>query len=114
MSALLLQPQTFTVSLELLTGALRGQIWHLDGPRFLIGADPRCNLKLNHPEVNSLHCGILVDRYSVRIRDFGSILGTKLDGQLISRDCRLQDGDVISVACTLIRVNISANSSARF
>lgn len=106
-SAFVSPEKSFTVSIEFLTGSQRGQKWELDNPRFLIGSDPRCNLKINHPDINPLHCGILINRYSVRIRDFGSVLGTKLDGRYIDRDCRLKDGDVVSIACTLVKVNIA-------
>lgn len=64
---------------------------------FLIGRRPECHLRPHSPTVSGLHCAIAAWAGKVRIRDLKSRNGTYLNGQLVSGEVAVQDGDRLQV-----------------
>ncbi len=93
------------VSLTILTGTHRGQTITALGPRFLIGSGPQCQLKITSPGIATVHAALLLDGYTVRVRDMGCLGGTKVNGEIVTGDRWLAPGDHIELGHTLIQIN---------
>ena len=66
-------------TLKVLGGPLSGQSLRL--PRkFLIGRAEDCDLRLESDFVSTYHCILLLDDYTLRLRDLGSKNGTFVNG----------------------------------
>jgi predicted component of type VI protein secretion system len=65
--------------------------------RFLIGRSDECHLRPNSELVSRIHCQITVDGETVRLRDLGSSNGTIVNGERLSDEVVINDGDLIQV-----------------
>jgi len=99
------EPRITSASLTILTGTHRGQRIAALGPRFLIGAGPQCQLKLTSPGIATVHAALLLDGYTVRLRDMGCLGGTKVNGEIVTSDRWLEPGDHIELGHTLIKID---------
>src|SRR5687767_14486247 len=62
-----------------------------------IGHAKTAGLRIPHPAVSSIHCTITWEEDQVTLRDAGSQLGTKINGQPVTVEVPLFDGDQITV-----------------
>jgi len=84
--------------LSVSAGAARGRLIAVSGPKFLIGRDPGCNLRLGSPMVSKLHAALLRRDDRFFLRDLGSTNGTILNGRsLRGGEAELHPGDRIQV-----------------
>ncbi len=89
-------------------GGSKGRPVAVHGPRFVIGRQPDCQLRLGSPLVSKLHAAI--DRRDGRtfLVDLGSTNGTVLNGRpLRGKEAEIHDGDRIQVGpaiCTVATV----------
>jgi pSer/pThr/pTyr-binding forkhead associated (FHA) protein len=65
-----------------------------------IGRDPRLDVVLDDPTVSRHHAQITVREGTVAIRDLNSTSGTFVNGEPVSRERPLHDGDVVAVGGT--------------
>src|SRR5436189_3639266 len=65
--------------------------------RFLIGRSDECHLRPNSELVSRVHCQVSVEGDTVRLRDLGSSNGTIVNGERISDEVVLNDGDLVQV-----------------
>ncbi|MCG6158589.1 FHA domain-containing protein [Rubinisphaera margarita] len=93
-----------SVSLTILTGTLRGQTITATGPRFLIGSGLQCQLQITSPGIATVHAALLLDGYTVRVRDMGCLGGTKVNGEMIANDRWLEPDDHVELGHTLIKI----------
>jgi pSer/pThr/pTyr-binding forkhead associated (FHA) protein len=75
-------------SVKLLGGPFSGQIVRL-ARKLLIGRAEDCDLRIESDFVSRYHCILLLDEYSLRLRDLGSKNGTFVNG------CRIGTNAVI-------------------
>ncbi len=93
------------VWLRIQIGSARSRSIAIYGPKFVIGRDRSCHLRLGSAMVSKLHAAIELRDKRIFVRDSGSTNGTMVDGRII-RDaeieihdgCRIQVGPVV---CTL-------------
>ena len=84
--------------LKILTGPLSGQMIAIPSGKLLIGREDDCHLRSTCELVSRHHCVLLLDEYTLRIRDLGSRNGTFVNGRRIVRgELILLHGDVVSV-----------------
>jgi anti-anti-sigma factor len=93
------------VWLRVQVGAAKGRPIGIYGPRFLIGRDRSCHLRLGSAMVSKLHSSIEVRDGRVFVRDLGSTNGTIVDGRTLrDAEAEILDGARIQigpVVCTL-------------
>jgi hypothetical protein len=66
--------------------------------KLLIGRETDCHLRLDSKSVSAHHCVLLLDEYTLRIRDLGSTNGTLLNGNRIGKhESILLHDDTISI-----------------
>jgi pSer/pThr/pTyr-binding forkhead associated (FHA) protein len=96
-----------------ISGPFRGQTFQIPRGKFIIGREPDCHLLLNGSFVSRHHCVLLMDDYTVRIRDLGSKNGTYVNGDLAPTGERiLAHGDTVRVADLVIRVDLESVGGA--
>jgi predicted component of type VI protein secretion system len=66
------------------------------GPKLLIGRAEDCDLRLESDFVSNYHCILLLDEYTLRLRDLGSKNGTFVNGRRVGTSAiiLLQDDNV--------------------
>ena len=79
-------------------GRAKGQAVAVPGPRFLIGRDPRCQLRPHSRAISRLHTAIERRGDRVFIRDCASLNGTTLNGrELRGERAEAYDGDRLRI-----------------
>jgi anti-anti-sigma factor len=93
------------VFLRVHVGAAMGRSIAIYGPRFVIGRDRSCHLRLGSAMVSKFHSVIELRDDRIFVRDLGSTNGTIVDGRALrDAEAELRDGDRIQigpVVCTL-------------
>lgn len=79
------------------TGPLNGQRWSLTGD-MVIGRDEGCEVCIPSRQVSRQHARLTPTRKGALLEDLGSKNGTYCNGQILTEQAQLQDGDVISIA----------------
>lgn len=92
------------VELSVENGPDAGKTAILTAPDGVIGRSETCCLPLSDGSVSREHACIRVDGTELRIADLGSRHGTQLNGELITSEQPLTDGDEIKIGDTVITV----------
>jgi hypothetical protein len=66
-------------------------------PRFIIGRSAECQLRPNSELISRHHCQISVNGDEVTIMDLGSSNGTIVNGERITEEVPINDGDLVQV-----------------
>ncbi len=69
----------------------------LKGDVVLIGRLPSCDIRVLEKQVSRRHCRIVRSREGWILSDAGSMLGTYVNGELLMRPYRLEQGDQVRV-----------------
>jgi len=85
------------VKFKLLKGSHTGKEVKLPTPKCLIGRNDDCHLKPQSEAVSRRHCVIITTDSEVMIRDLNSRNGTHVNGEKITGDTVLLNGDVVKV-----------------
>jgi pSer/pThr/pTyr-binding forkhead associated (FHA) protein len=95
--------------ITVISGPFRGQTFQIPRGKFIIGRESDCQLFLDSNFISRHHCVLLMDDYTLRIRDLGSKNGTYVNRDLAPTGERiLVHGDTIRVADLLFRVEITS------
>ncbi len=79
-------------------GPFAGQIIDVRGGKLVIGREEDCHLRPDSEFVSRHHCALLLDDYTLRIRDLGSKNGTFVNGRRIGTgDTILLQDDVVAI-----------------
>ena len=102
-------------SLLITEGPASGTTFALENHRVvMIGRDEKCTFQLLDPEVSRMHLQIKrdpeTDRYSAA--DFKSHNSVSVNGNRISEDTPLNDGDIISIGHTTIAFSMDEKPDA--
>ena len=81
------------------------------GRQIVIGRRADADLRLAEPASSGIHAKIFAGTDGIRIRDLGSLNGTRVNGQRIVESL-LRDGDRISIGRVTIRVSDSPSTKA--
>jgi hypothetical protein len=79
------------------SGPLNGQRWNLDRS-VVIGRESGCEVMIPNRMVSRFHARITPTGAGIVLEDLGSKNGTHLNGELVTSQVVLQDGDIIQVA----------------
>jgi len=92
--------------LVVVKGRPEGMEIPLPMPQFLIGRDPRCNLRPSSDSVSKLHCAVVQRKDEVFVRDLKSSNGTFVNNDRIHGEVKVKDGDLIKVGPLVLAVKI--------
>jgi pSer/pThr/pTyr-binding forkhead associated (FHA) protein len=99
------------VQLVVATGNRAGQVVPVSTEKFIIGRAADCHLKPSSELISRYHCAILVGN-EVLVRDLGSRNGVLLNGEKISAERKLNNGDKLAVGPLEFYVRIASNDDA--
>ena len=89
-------------------GKNEGAVIAINKPQFIIGRLPECNLRIESKALSRRHAQIDVKDGSVTVKDLGSTNGTFVDGQKITGEVELKNGQTLRVGPLETTVQISA------
>ncbi len=95
------------VQLVVASGSKAGQAIPIQGEKFLIGRADDCHLKPRSELISRYHCAIISEDGYVAIRDLGSKNGVYLNGERVTLENELKNGDKLSVGPLEFVVNLS-------
>jgi pSer/pThr/pTyr-binding forkhead associated (FHA) protein len=100
-------------SFTVISGSYRGQTFQIPRGKFILGRETDCHLVLDSNSVSRHHCVLLLDDYTLRIRDLASKNGTFVNRDQTRLGERiLVHGDTVRVGDLVIRVELSGSVSA--
>jgi anti-anti-sigma factor len=95
------------VKLVLEVGRSKGKTVAVNGPRFVIGRDPRCHLRPASEAISRVHTRIDLRDGLVFVRDMGTANGTRLGGQLLQgEEAEAHDGDRLEIGPLVFTLSI--------
>ncbi len=80
---------------------------------YYIGRGAECHIRPNSEWVSRQHCVLRVAGHVVTIRDLGSRNGTLVNGILLEREQKLEDGDEIQVGPLVFELRLEDSSMGR-
>ncbi len=92
------------------TGPLLGQRWKLDRS-IIVGRESQCDIVIPDRQVSRHHARFTPTPKGVILEDLGSKNGTHHNGNLISNQVLLQDGDIIQIALAQQFVYLSSDAT---
>ena len=95
-----------TGELRVLGAESNGRTVPLGFSRFIVGRDKDCDLRLQSPTVSRHHCVLKRDEFTVRVRDLGSRNGTLVNGERITAEVILHDGDEVQIGDATIQMSL--------
>jgi pSer/pThr/pTyr-binding forkhead associated (FHA) protein len=96
-----------------ISGPFRGQTFQVPRGKFILGREHDCNLVLDTNSVSRHHCVLLMDDYTLRIRDLASKNGTFVNRDQTRLGERiLVNGDIVRVGDLVFRVELGAVSTS--
>jgi predicted component of type VI protein secretion system len=85
-----------------------GQIIPIPPGKLIIGREEDCHLRPTSEFVSRHHCVLLLDAYTLRIRDLGSQNGTFVNGRRIAKgEIILLQGDMVSVGDLNFQIDLT-------
>jgi pSer/pThr/pTyr-binding forkhead associated (FHA) protein len=94
-----------------ISGPHRGQTFQIPRGKFIFGRETDCHLVLDSNSVSRHHCVLLLDDYTLRIRDLASKNGTFVNRDQTRLGERiLVHGDTVRVGDLVIRVELDSAS----
>jgi hypothetical protein len=98
-------------SLTVLSGPLAGQKLAIPHGKLLIGREVDCHLRPDSALISRHHCVLLLDDYTLRIRDLGSTNGTFVNNHRIgSGETILLHGDNVTVGELSCQIDLSQDA----
>jgi pSer/pThr/pTyr-binding forkhead associated (FHA) protein len=96
-----------------LSGPFRGQTFPIPRGKFILGREHDCQLVLDTNSVSRHHCVLLMDDYTLRIRDLASKNGTFVNRDLTRIGERvLAHGDRVRLGDLVIRVELESSAAS--
>jgi predicted component of type VI protein secretion system len=104
-------PAAAELRLEVLTQRCK---WHgrtivVTRSPFLIGSARACHLRAPTSRLSGFHCALIVRGGRRWVRDLGSDEGTFLNGERVSADSALRDGDRLKVGTLELGIRLDAH-----
>ena len=83
-------------------GPATGQRWESQDASCSIGSEASNDFVIADRTVSRFHCTVVVEATSARLRDVGSLNGTRVDGVVVV-ECLLRPGNVVRVGKSALR-----------
>jgi serine phosphatase RsbU (regulator of sigma subunit) len=84
--------------LSLSSGSGPSEVFALDADRVVLGRSHECDLILPDVLLSRRHAEVARGPQGFRLRDLGSLNGTRLNGTRVEREAPLRDGDLIAMS----------------
>jgi pSer/pThr/pTyr-binding forkhead associated (FHA) protein len=99
--------------LRVISGPHAGETFDVTRGKLLIGREEDCQLRPESEFVSRHHCVLLVDDYTLRVRDLGSKNGTFVNGRRItSGETILLHDDMLSIGEMICQVDLAQAAAA--
>jgi predicted component of type VI protein secretion system len=93
--------------LSIVSGPRAGETIEIQRGKLLVGREEDCQLRPDSEFVSRHHCVILLDEYTLRVRDLGSKNGTFVNGHRIGPGERiLLHGDMVGIGEMMCQVDL--------
>ena len=89
-------------------GKNEGAVITVNKPQFVIGRLPECNLRIESKALSRRHAQIDVKDGAVTVKDLGSTNGTFVNGQKVTEEVELKNGQILRIGPLEATVQISA------
>ncbi len=99
------------LKLKVTDGSNAGKEIIIDKDKFLIGRADECGLRPHSDAISRRHCVIIKTEKIVGVRDLKSRNGTVVNGEKITGDKRLRNGDVLEVGPLKFEVVIEKSAA---
>ncbi|HEV7998684.1 MAG TPA: FHA domain-containing protein [Planctomycetaceae bacterium] len=97
--------------LKILNGPSAGQTVPISG-KLIVGREEDCHLRPASEFVSRHHCVLLLDEFTLRIRDLGSKNGTFVNSRRVGRAEKiLFDGDMVSVGELICQISLTSGAT---
>lgn len=91
--------------IQVVHGKPYGHTISFDNGQFIFGRGPECDVRPNSDLVSRQHCLLSVGDGGATIRDLGSRNGTLVNGQLVTEEQALADGDKLHLGPLVLLIN---------
>jgi pSer/pThr/pTyr-binding forkhead associated (FHA) protein len=99
--------------ITVISGPHRGQTFQIPRGKFIFGRETDCHLVLDSNLISRHHCVLLLDDYTLRIRDLGSKNGTFVNrDQTRTGERILVNGDTVRVGDLVIRIELESGTAS--
>jgi pSer/pThr/pTyr-binding forkhead associated (FHA) protein len=96
-----------------ISGPHHGQTFQIPRGKFIVGRETDCHLVLASNSVSRHHCVLLLDEYTLRIRDLASKNGTFVNRDQTRLGERiLVHGDTVHVGDMVIRIELESGTAS--
>jgi pSer/pThr/pTyr-binding forkhead associated (FHA) protein len=102
-----------SVKLRVVQGRPCGKTLAFPDGTYYIGRGAECHVRPNSEWVSRQHCLLRVAGLVATIRDLGSRNGTLVNGQLLDRERKLDEGDRIQVGPLVFEVHLEERSTGQ-
>jgi Inner membrane component of T3SS, cytoplasmic domain len=100
-------------SFTVISGPHHGQTFQVPRGKFIIGRETDCHLLLASNSVSRHHCVLLMDEYTLRIRDLASKNGTFINrDQTRIGERILVHGDTVYIGDMVIRIELESGTAS--
>ena len=82
------------------------------GRMLLVGSGRGAGLELQHEEIGSIHCAFSIVDEAVVIRDWGTVVGTRVDGAVVEDEAFARRGSIVSLGPFEIRISSNRAEAA--
>jgi predicted component of type VI protein secretion system len=97
--------------LKILNGPSAGQTVPISG-KLIVGREEDCHLRPASEFVSRHHCVLLLDEFTLRIRDLGSKNGTFVNSRRVGKSEKiLFDGDMVSIGELICQINLTSGAT---
>lgn len=104
--------QPMKVKLKVMRGKSAGKEIPIPAPRFLIGRSNDCHLRPKSDSISRNHCTIMTRDNQVWVRDLNSRNGTFVNGERITEEEEVRDGDQLQIGKLEFVVVVKAGKKA--
>jgi pSer/pThr/pTyr-binding forkhead associated (FHA) protein len=93
--------------IRVLAGPLAEQIIPICGTKLIIGREEDCHVRPESEFISRHHCALLLDDYTLRVRDLGSKNGTFVNGcRIDAAETILLHDDVVAIGEMTFRIDL--------
>lgn len=97
--------------LQVVVGKAAGKLITIGHLPFVIGRDPKCQLRPASSVISKQHCAITSRDGNVSIQDFGSLNGTFVNDQKVTDEQPLKNGDRLRIGPLMFILCVDLNDS---
>jgi pSer/pThr/pTyr-binding forkhead associated (FHA) protein len=94
--------------IHVVSGPLCGKTFEVSRGKLIVGREEDCHLRLDVVTVSRHHCVLLLDDYTLRVRDLGSTSGTWVNGKPIrTHEVILLHDDTVLIGGISFRIDLT-------